>query len=98
MKFEFKDKPSCLDAAYERLSMYQGLVTKPAFPENIPIEKPHIADIVIEEMKKRKEFGIKKYGVPLQPYNGRSALQDAYEEALDLAQYLRQKIYEENGN
>lgn len=82
--------------------MRQGLVRNPAFPENqgyLPVQndEPHIADIVIKEIEERKEFGKKKYGTALQPFNGRSALQDAYEEVLDLAQYLRQKIYEETG-
>lgn len=47
-------------------------------------------------MKNRDQMGRKKYGTPLQPNNGRDALQDAYEEALDLAVYLRQAIYERN--
>lgn len=33
-KPEFNSEPSCLDAAYERLAMQQGLVTNPVFPEN----------------------------------------------------------------
>lgn len=52
-------------------------------------------DLVIEDMRKRKEFGLAKYGTILQAGNGRNALQDAYEEVLDLAVYLRQKIEEE---
>lgn len=61
-----------------------------------PIENtnPHIADLVIEDMKARKELGIKRYGTPLQAFNGRNALQDAYEEVLDLTVYLRQCIEE----
>lgn len=54
----------------------------------------HIADLVCVDIRYRKEAGTKKYGVPLQAGNGRDALQDAYEEALDLAQYLRQAIEE----
>jgi hypothetical protein len=30
----------------------------------------------------------------LQPHNGRDCLMDAYQEALDLAMYLRQAIFE----
>lgn len=59
------------------------------------INKP-IWDLVIEDMKKRNDFGTKKYGTPLYAYNGRDALQDAYEEALDLAVYLKQEITERN--
>lgn len=58
-------------------------------------DKPCIQDLVIADMEARKAVGIKRYGTALQPFNGRSALRDAYEEALDLANYLRQRIYEE---
>ena len=30
----FKKKPNCLDSAYERLAMKQGLNNSPVFPEN----------------------------------------------------------------
>ena len=57
-------------------------------------EHPAIWVLVKEEMLKRNAFGIAKYGTPLQPFNGRDALKDAYEEALDLCVYLRTAIYE----
>ena len=50
---------------------------------------------VISDMKARREMGQMKYGTLLQPHNGRDALVDAYQEALDLAVYLKQKILEE---
>lgn len=53
--------------------------------------------LVIRDMADRDAMGLKKYGTRLQPNNGRNALQDAYEEALDLAVYLRQAIYERDG-
>lgn len=56
---------------------------------------PAVWDLVIEDMKARDEAGQKTYGVRLQPFNGRSFLWDAYEEILDLAVYIRGKIYEE---
>lgn len=49
---------------------------------------------VVEDMKARNEFGIQKYGMALQPFNGRQAIQDAYEEVLDLVAYLRQHKFE----
>lgn len=58
---------------------------------NLPI----VQDMVIEDIKMRKEVGKERYGTYLQPFNGRSALWDAYQEALDLCQYLRQLIYEQ---
>lgn len=61
----------------------------------IPNNNPSCHDLVIEDMKERKAFGLRKYNTPLQPFNGRSFLQDAYEEVLDLAVYLRGKLEEE---
>jgi hypothetical protein len=49
---------------------------------------------VIKDMRARRELGVKRYGTPLQPNNGRDALIDAYQEALDLCVYLRQAIEE----
>ena len=56
---------------------------------------PSCHDLVIEDMKERKQFGLTKYKTILQPNNGRSFLQDAYEEVLDLAVYLRGRLEEE---
>lgn len=49
---------------------------------------------VLEDMKERDRVGREKYGTPLQPHNGRNALVDAYQEALDLVVYLRQHCIE----
>lgn len=57
-------------------------------------DEPHIHRLVIADVLSRMEIGTERYGTPLQPFNGRDVLQDAYEEALDLAVYLRQAIYE----
>ena len=56
-----------------------------------------VLDEVIEDLKHRSDFGIKKYGTPLMSHNGRDALMDAYQEALDLVVYLRQAIMEREG-
>lgn len=53
-----------------------------------------IWELVIADMRERDQIGRERYGTPLQAHNGRDALQDAYEEALDLAVYLRQAIEE----
>ena len=50
--------------------------------------------LVEQDMKDRDSEGLKRYGTRLQPCNGRNALTDAYQEALDLVVYLRQAIYE----
>lgn len=57
-------------------------------------DQPHIHDLVMADIYARKAVGIKRYGTPLQPLNGRDALKDAYEEVLDLACYLRQLMEE----
>lgn len=62
-----------------------------------PPPKPSSGDIwrlVIDDMEARRAIGIERYGTPLQAHNGRDALIDAYQEALDLCVYLRQAIEE----
>lgn len=83
MDREYIDRPKDLDIFFGK--------KQPA-----PINTTGVAvwDLVMQDMQKRNEFGIKKYGTPLQAFNGRDVLQDAYEEALDLAVYLRQAIEE----
>jgi len=63
-------------------------------PPPKPTAGTPVWDLVIADMKARDDFGRKKYGTPLQTTNGRDALTDAYQEALDLCVYLRQAIEE----
>lgn len=63
-------------------------------PSPAPNNAPGVWQLVIADMQARDEFGRRKYGTPLQPGNGRDALVDAYQEALDLCVYLRQLIEE----
>lgn len=49
---------------------------------------------VIAELEERREFGLKKYETLLQANNGRNAVRDALDEALDLVVYMRQIIAE----
>ena len=51
--------------------------------------------LLIEDIKKRDLLGEKRYGVRLQPCNGRNTLQDAYEECLDAIVYMRSAVFEE---
>lgn len=53
-----------------------------------------IAKEVMSDLIDRMEVGKNEYGVLLSTHNGRDALQDAYEEALDLACYLKQAMLE----
>ena len=71
-------------------------VRDPAYDQPLPTvnDRPFIQDLVIADMEARKQHGITKYGTALQSGNGRDMLKDAYEEALDLAVYLRGLIDE----
>jgi len=98
-------QPKSLDSAYEKDALLSGWKFKPSFEENaafgqpspVPNDGPEVWNIVIQDMEKRNQFGKNKYGVRLQPHNGRDALRDAYEEALDLCVYLRQALWEKDG-
>lgn len=57
-----------------------------------------IIELVKQDLIDRAEMGKEKYGEKLKPFNKRNALVDAYQEALDLCMYLRQRIYEEEFN
>lgn len=65
-----------------------------------PQPKPHrwggpsVWDAVIEDMRARNQFGVEKYGGPLEPYDGRDTLKDAYQEACDLTVYLKAQLME----
>lgn len=64
-------------------------------PDPIRNELPAIWEIIQKEMAERDAMGRIKHGGPLQPFNGRDNLWDAYQEALDLVAYLRTKIWEQ---
>jgi hypothetical protein len=53
-----------------------------------------ILELVAADLRARSEVGTRKYGTILRANNGRDALMDAYQEALDLCMYLRQAIEE----
>lgn len=50
--------------------------------------------LAIADMRERDRIGTAKYGTPLMTHNGRDALVDGYQEALDLAVYLKQRLLE----
>ena len=49
---------------------------------------------VEQPRRDRDRVGRETYGTPLQAFNGRDALLDAYHECLDMAVYLKQAIIE----
>ena len=82
------------NAAAKAVGWGSGSVQQPA---PVATANPHSWDLVLADMAERDQFGKSKYGTNLQPGNGRDALADAYQEALDLAVYLRTAIYERDG-
>ena len=54
-----------------------------------------ILGMVLADLTNRALEGKERYGEPLKASNGRNPLWDAYQEALDLAMYLRQAIEEQ---
>lgn len=66
-------------------------------PAPVDPEDPGAPDcwlLVMADMEARRRMGIERYGKPVRPGNGRDALTDAYQEALDMCVYLRQAIEE----
>lgn len=64
-------------------------------PQSSPNQgKVSVVPLVMEDLYKRQLFGLKKYGTVLKTENGRDALVDAYQEALDLCCYLKQVLLE----
>ncbi len=57
-----------------------------------------VVDVVLADIRERAEVGKVKYGTYLETNNGRSALWDAYQEAIDLVMYLRQALLEQERN
>jgi hypothetical protein len=66
-------------------------------PDSVPNNNPSVQDLVVVDLQRRKAQGQQKYGTVLQGHNGRDPLIDAYQEALDLCQYLRQALFEKYG-
>ena len=58
-------------------------------------EGPEIHELLKQDVEARAQKGEETYGERLKPFNGRSALIDAYQEGIDLCVYLRQLIEEE---
>lgn len=64
--------------------------------QNLPTVNTHptIQDLVVADILTRLAVDIQRYGTPLQGFNGRDVLRDAYEGVLDTCMYLRELLYE----
>lgn len=58
--------------------------------------RERVLDFVLETLIERAEIGKLKYGTYLETHNGRRALIDAFQEALDLVMYLAQAVMEQD--
>jgi hypothetical protein len=70
-------------------------MTQASNPQPKPLKVPGgkaVIDMVLSDIAERAQFGYVKYGTLLQAQNGRDALWDAYQEAIDLVMYLRQEL------
>jgi hypothetical protein len=54
-----------------------------------------VQSAVIADINARRLVGIDRYGTALQPFNKRNALLDLYEELLDAAMYVKQRLIED---
>lgn len=59
-----------------------------------PVTRKAVLPALVTDLEARVAKGTKEYGEPLTTHNLRHALQDAYEEAMDQAMYLKQQLME----
>lgn len=79
-----------------RMSCDYEMRPEAAIHEPMPTgEGERVIDRVVLDLKARDIVGKIKYGTSLKTNNGRNSLMDAYQEALDLCMYLKQRLMEE---
>jgi len=97
---EFWHVSGSADAMFVELNLKRGMTVRRDHQLVLPLRMPQsesnqtVWPLVIGDMVDRMEYGRQKYGVDLKPFDGRDTLVDAYQEALDLAVYLRKEIFE----
>ena len=60
--------------------------------------KEAVLPYVLQDIQDRAKLGYRKYRTYLETNNGRDALVDAYQEAIDLVMYLKQLLLERGMN
>jgi hypothetical protein len=66
-------------------------------PEPVKTDSVPVVHYVIKDILARADVGLDRYGTMLKADNGRDHLVDAYQEALDLACYLRAELIRRDG-
>ena len=68
-----------------------GDVRDPARDQPLPVPgRQSVTNALLHALAERRQYGTMKYGRELETNNGRDALKDAWEEAVDLVVYLTQ--------
>lgn len=63
----------------------------------MPKGEGDVLPYLLNDLVERSELGCQKYGEFLATENGRDAMMDAYQKALDLVIYLKQALMERDG-
>jgi hypothetical protein len=83
------DKPAVWEVIIKDVeTYYDHLLDNRIFKSNEKIKSTRSA--LLKDMHDRDIWGRSKYKVPLQPFNGRDALIDLFQELLDAAAYTKQ--------
>jgi hypothetical protein len=82
-------RPDLIPAWEQVIADYTARYTAEHTLDNLQVVRD-----VLDDMTARDATGRERYGVPLTAHNGRDQLVDAYQEALDLAVYLRAAMEE----
>jgi len=85
---------ACLSGRAYFVKVSDGKCTKCRGTGQIDDGSASLRAFVLAEMRERHAYGMAKYPCALQPANGRDALADWYQEALDGAVYARQAVQE----
>lgn len=80
-----KDMREYRETDSEPTKQREGDQVLPTASTSLPIAHEE----VIEDLQERLRLGISRYGQGLRPFNGRNTLQDAYDEVLDQAVYMK---------
>lgn len=70
-----------------------GRVTDQPMPL-VGVHSRDVEPVLVELIRQRTALGRSRYGTQLQTHNGRDCRVDALQEALDLSQYLMQRVME----
>lgn len=86
----------------ELLYKFSEQIQNPAATEQPKPTKPEeggkvVLYEVLKDLQARSDMGKFRYGQRLRAHNGRNSLMDAYQEVLDLAMYLKQRLIEDEG-